>query len=65
MLRFLESFSKHGSFHILCDSFFNFSFLSLIVTMHDCEGFRKSSPINLIVYSDKNNINKKYYSSPI
>ena len=29
---FLEIFSKHGSFHIFCDSFF-ISFLSLIVIM--------------------------------
>ena len=34
MLSFFGNFSKHGSFYILCDSFFLFlSFLSLIANM--------------------------------
>ena len=60
LLSVFGKFSKHGSFNVLCVSFFLFlSFLSLISTIYNSEIYQESSPINLTVYSQKN-INEKY-----
>ena len=52
-MSFLEFFSKHSSSYILCDSFFFYFSSSYFDCKYDCEGYKKSSPINLIVYSQK------------